>query len=60
MAIRFEAQSLTSHKASSVQIQGVLDGMRRRRFLEHPSSVAFGDTFSHKGRRKAAREHFAG
>jgi len=23
--------------------------------LEHPSSVAFGDTFSHKGRRKSQR-----
>ncbi|MER9067534.1 hypothetical protein NKH81_30270 [Mesorhizobium sp. M0959] len=28
-----------------------MDGMRRWRSLEHPSSVAFGDTFSHKGRR---------
>ncbi|CDX61381.1 hypothetical protein MPL3365_60122 [Mesorhizobium plurifarium] len=30
---------------------GGASGVIRRRSLEHPSSVAFGDTFSHKRRR---------
>ncbi|MDX8453601.1 hypothetical protein RFM98_12610 [Mesorhizobium sp. VK9D] len=32
--------------------EGCSSGVRRWHSLEHPSSVAFGDTFSHKGRRK--------
>ena len=32
--------------------EGCSSGVRRWHFLEHPSSVAFGDTFSHKGRRE--------
>jgi|GEM_PF-4594292 len=32
--------------------EGCSNGVRRWRSLEHPSSVAFGDTFSRKGRRE--------
>jgi len=32
--------------------EGCSSGVRRRRSLEHASSVAFGDTFSHRGRRE--------
>jgi hypothetical protein len=31
--------------------EGCSSGVRRWLYLEHPSSVAYGDTFSHKGRR---------
>ncbi len=32
--------------------EGCSSGVRGWLSLEHPSSVAFGDTFSHKGRRE--------
>ncbi|PBB38232.1 hypothetical protein CK221_09885 [Mesorhizobium sp. WSM3868] len=59
MAVRFEAQSLFSHKVSSAQIQGVFqlgDTFRQPEFpapysVQHPSSGRFAATFSRKGRR---------
>ena len=37
--------------------EGCSSGVRRWHSLEHPSSVAFGDTFSHKGRRRVRAPH---